>query len=143
MKLFSVALFFSVIFLAIGTSFAFAQITTVDLSKIDPEVAAQVLREIQKTREPEKPLVTASEAKEWAEVGAQIASGIAATAKGLSLEANEFIKTPVGKLTFFLIAWHFFGAQLWSIVGGIIIWVVLSTIILWSFRKFHLPRTVE
>lgn len=126
---------------------AAAQEMTIDLGKMNPQLAQQVLADAKKQREeaektPEKPLVTASEARQWAEVGEQIASGVAATAKALSVEANEFIKTPVGKLTFFLIAWHFVGETLWSIVGGVAIWVILGSIILWSFKSFHLPKTV-
>jgi len=146
MKTFRVALLASVCF--VGT--AMAQEMKIDLGKLPPEVAAQLLKAEQDRKASEKekgtvPLAvptTVEQAAEYAKFGDQIAKGVAATAKGLSIEANEFVKTPVGWWTFIFIFWYFLGAKLWHIVGGILFWIASTAMIWKSLRTFHMPRKV-
>src|SRR3954470_10721136 len=109
----------------LATSLAFgatAQQTTVDLSKIDSQLAAQIL-EAQKKGNTIDPKTMADQAKEWAGVGKAVGDGIGATARALSIEVNDFIKTPVGKWTFFFLFWYIIGHKMWSVFAGIAIWV--------------------
>lgn len=115
--------------------------TNVDLDKMDPALAAQVL-ESQRKKEEGKPAVTIQNAKEWAGIGEDVAKAIGATAKALSMEVNEFMKTPVGKWTFILIFWYVLGHKLWMIAGGIMIWAVLGSLAWKSFKRFHMPQAV-
>lgn len=113
--------------------------TNVDLDKMDPSLAAEVLKS---QRKEENPVVTVQKAKEWAGIGEDVAKAIGATAKGLSMEVNEFMKTPVGKWTFVLIFWYVLGHKLWMIAGGMAIWIVLGSLTWKSFKKFHMPQGV-
>lgn len=61
---------------------------------------------------------------QWATVGTKVGQGLAAAAKEVGVTVNDFAKTPVGKLTAFLIVWNFIGAQIVHIIGGILIWIV-------------------
>ena len=119
---------------------AYAQTVTVDLSQVDNETARRVLIEKKRIDSGLTPQLTVDNVEKWSQVGKNVADAVAATAKGLSIEANEFIKTPVGKVTFFLITWKFFGAKLWTIIGGIFAWIILGSIIWKSFSIFHLPK---
>lgn len=112
-----------------------AQEMKVDLSKLPPEVSAKIL-------ESQQPTVSVSRAKEWADVGENLARAVGATARVLSIEANEFVKTPVGWWAFAFIFWYFLGAKIWSIVGGLLMWCVLGSMIWRSFSIFHRPRQV-
>lgn len=119
------------------TGSVYAQVINIDLGKIDPELAVKILEWQQKK---DGPKITVSQTKEWAEIGENVAKAIAATAKALSIEVNEFVKTPVGKWAFFFIFWHILGAKIWAIVGGIGIWTTLGIMIWKSFRAFHIPQ---
>jgi len=121
---------------------AYAQTVTVDLSQVDSETARRVLAEKKRIDSGLSPQITIDNVEKWSQVGKNVADAVAATAKGLSVEVNEFIKTPVGKATFFLVAWKFFGAKLWSVIGGTIAWIILSSLIWKSFSIFHRPQKV-
>ena len=76
----------------------------------------------QKQQQPSVPDV--EKLDQWATVGTKVGQGLAAAAKEVGVTVNDFAKTPVGKLTAFLIVWNFIGAQLVHIIGGILIWIV-------------------
>jgi hypothetical protein len=133
--------------LLVATS-AFAQQVNIDLGKIDSNTAAKILEakkyyEAQAEKEKvekekaKEPAVTADNVAKWAEVGKQLSAGVAETARGLSIEVNEFAKTPVGMATFFIIAWKFFGAKVWTVFAATMIWAIFGTIIWRSFSYFH------
>mgnify|MGYP001559388868 CR=1 FL=1 len=118
---------------------AHAQTINVDLGKIDSTVAKQVLDQLKKV-EPPAPVVTVDDAKKWASIGEDMGKAIAATAKALGTEVNEFIKTPVGWWVWFFIFWYLFGKKLFAIVGGIVAWIALFSVIWHSFSIFHIPK---
>ena len=41
-----------------------------------------------------------------------------------------------------MIAWKVVGDDLWSIIGGTLAWFVITLIILWSYRHFHMNERV-
>lgn len=122
--------------MALSISCAHAQKVDIDLSKVSPDLAAEILRAQKKT----EPALTVDNAEKWSQVGKNLAEGVSATAKGLSIEVNEFVKTPVGKFTFFVIAWKFIGAKIWSVIAGALIWLIAGSIIYRSFSWFHKER---
>ena len=67
----------------------------------------------------------AEHVKQWVDIGAEIGSGLASTAKELGIAANEFVNTPVGKLTAGIIVWHFLGSSLIHLVFGFL-WFVIT-----------------
>ncbi len=113
----------------------------IDLEQLPGETAKAVLAAKKKVNE-DLP-TTPEKAKEWAEVGEQIGEAIAATAKALGEEVNDFVKTPVGMGAALLVIWHVVGPDLWGIVGGIPAWIIMSSIILWSFRYFHMSKKIK
>lgn len=123
-----------------SASRAHAVSQSIDLEKIDPEVAAQVLKELQKQKSSTPSVPTVTQAKEWASVGEDVAKAVAATAKALSMEVNDFIRTPVGRWVFLIMLWQFIGKTIFGIFLGLGVWAILATIIWNSFRTFHIPR---
>ena len=129
--------------LAIAATSAHAVSITVDLDKLDKNTAGDVIEQLKPKPgilAEAKPPVTAEQAKQWADIGKSVGEAIGATAKALSVEVNDFVKTPVGKWAFFLVFWYVIGHKIWAIVGGITIWIALSLVIWKSFRIFHIPK---
>lgn len=78
--------------------------------------------------------------KEWAGIGKEVGAAVADTARALSVETNEFVKTPVGKWTAVILLIYFLGAKLWTlwtVFAGIVVWVVLGVVIVRSWRYYH------
>jgi hypothetical protein len=138
MKNLSIAIFL-IAFSIIGAQ---AQEMKVDLGKLPPAVAAELLTAQQAiTKRTETTVVpTVDQAKQWSDIGTNLATAVGATAHALSMEANDFVKTPVGWWAFAFIFWYFLGHGLWHIIGGLIVWVVLGSVIWRSFRIFHIPN---
>ena len=128
-----------------------AQQVLVDLDKIDPRIVKQIVEakqelakhELAKKEKKVETIVTVDRAKEWANIGENVAKAIAATAKALSLEVNDFVKTPVGKWTLFFVFWYIIGKTIWTTTLGLLIWVVLGVVIWKSFKTFHIPKIEE
>lgn len=131
---------FVTLFLAASTAGAVQ--LTVDTDKISPELAAQILEEQKNYKKKGSDKAIVDHAKEWAGIGKEIGLAFAETARSLSTETNEFIKTPVGQWTLFFIAWYLIGHKMWTILAGIVIWVVLGLAIWRSFKYFHRAQRV-
>lgn len=80
------------------------------------------------------PSKTAAVVREWADIGTAIGTGLAASAKELGVAANDFAKTPVGKFTVFLIAWHFIGNQILHYAFALLWFFTMTPIMIWYYR---------
>lgn len=118
---------------------------TIDLTKLNSDVASAILRQKAKEKEvvvQEVPVPTVSSVKEWASLGTELGSTIADTAKALSVSVNEFIKTPVGYMVVFLIFYKMVGASVWGVISGVIFGIVTGTIWWKSYQYYMIPRIV-
>lgn len=136
-----------IVCLALSASIAYAQ--DVDLRGLTEEQRAQLaLQAAQMKKQNSGPSVSLAEnlsperLNEWVELGKNIGLAIAATAKELGIASDEFLKSNTGKITVALIVWHYMGRDIVGIVGGTIAWIVLTSIILWSFKYFHMTKKV-
>ena len=119
--------------MVLGTQ-ASAQQMTVDLSKLPPDVSATLLKAQQAIAQQEKAatatvvqnIPTVTQAEQWSNVGQNLANAIGAVAKTLSIEVNDFVKTPVGWWAFAFIFWYFLGNTFWHIIGGCLVWLTLG-----------------
>ena len=139
-----IALFFCT--LVLGGSLAAVQAqtnVTVDLTKMEPDVAAKILESQRQRGEVKTSLVTADKVTEWVSIGPNVAKAIAEAAKALSLEVNEFINTPVGRWSLILIVWYVVGKDLFSMAVAVSIWAVITMITWHSFRIFHVGKMVD
>ncbi|MFH1667720.1 MAG: hypothetical protein ABH884_01690 [Candidatus Komeilibacteria bacterium] len=129
-----------VVFMTI--TFVWSQTATIDLSKLDGETAAQVLAAQKQAQAKLPDIPPAERVEEWVSIGEQVGKAIASTCRELSVEVNEFVKTPVGKLTMFLIVWKVIGEDLWDIVGGCLVWLIVTICLFFSVRHFHMNERV-
>jgi hypothetical protein len=111
---------------------AWASSFNVDITKLSPDVAKALVEDMQKKKA--EPPITPSQAHEWAGVGKEVAAAISETAKGLSLEVNQFVSTPVGWWAMFFLIWALLGAKLAKIALGSI-FVLLGAWIWWRSLK--------
>jgi hypothetical protein len=113
------------------------QTYNVDITDLSPDVAKALVEDLQKQKQIKvTPPVTASQAKEWAGVGKEIAAAISETAKGLSLEVNQFVNTPVGGWAMFFLIWTIIGVKIAKIFLGSV-FVLIGTFTWWrSMRHF-------
>lgn len=101
----------------------------------------QVVSAINKQVKEEKP--TVDKVKEWLDVGQGLGKALGACAHELNVEVNAFAQSPVGRFAMFLIFYKVVGAKLLSTVLVLIGWCVITMILIWSFRKFHMPIKVK
>lgn len=78
---------------------------------------------------------SAKQVKEWVDIGTAIGSGLASTAKELGIAANDFVKTPVGKLTAAIIVWHFMGGSIVHIAFGTTWLLVVGSLWVFLYRR--------
>ncbi len=79
-------------------------------------------------------------AEKWAKV---IGGTIKTISEDLSLGVNEFVKTDVGKITMVLIVYKVIGEDIKAIVFGAGAWLLVTPILLMSFRFFHGSRKLK
>ncbi len=85
---------------------------------------------------------TPDQIEQWVQLGANVGKGLAGAAKELGVAANEFVNTPVGKLTAFLIVWHFVGAMAIHIAGGLMVLIVGFSALGWyTHNARHVTAT--
>ena len=88
-------------------------------------------------------LTDPKELNEWVELGKNVGLSLAAVAKELGVASDEFLKSNTGKIAVVIIVWKVMGHDILGIVGGTVAWIVLATIILWSFKFFHMTKRVK
>ena len=107
-----------VISMLIIVSFVFITLshaTTVDELLKNPNLDAQTRERIVQTLKKDNQF-NVDRVTEWGQIGEAFALTIEKICKTLSLEANEFIKTPVGKLVAVVILYKVMGPQFLSII---------------------------
>lgn len=83
----------------------------------------------------EKSEAAVDKAERWVNIGSRIGQGLAGAAKELGVAANDFAKSPVGMIATGLIVWHFVGQAAVHIVGGILVWIIGLSIVLYYSRR--------
>ena len=125
---------------------AYAQsVKKVDLSGLTEKQKAELIirAEDLKAASQSKPTEVAEDVLKWANMGQGIGKALVATAKELGVEVNAFAETFVGKLSVFLIVWHFFGGMVVHVIGGFAILLWTLPIWIWSFKRHATLQVLE
>lgn len=124
----------------------------VDLIELDASTRESIIKSIaDKRKEIEKKAVgrinieniTVENAEKWKDISNAMVEAINSLCKGLNVEINEFVKTPVGMLTVFVLLWKIIGASALIYAKNVAIWGMLTTILIISFRYFHMSKKVK
>ena len=103
-----------------------SSISAETLSKMSDRERIKVLDLIKKENEPMGMSMptSAEEVEKWSNIGNAVGKALSSTAKELGVAVNDFSKTDVGYLVTFLIVWHFFGAMVVHVLGGLFILLI-------------------
>lgn len=138
--------FIAAVALATSASFACAGITTGDVSsagfdKLSEAQKAQILEGVQKQAQLNSSIGVLEKASDpatvqkWVDVGTNIGKSLGGAAKEVGVAVNDFVETPVGMLTAFLIVWHVMGAALVHFFGGILIFILGFSMLTYLMRR--------
>lgn len=61
---------------------------------------------------------------QWLDIGTNLGKALSGTAKEMGIGINEFIQTPAGKVSLYLIIWKVLGAEIASILTVLFLWAM-------------------
>lgn len=103
-----------------------------EIAKMDDAQREEALRNLTGNSAPTK---SASLAREWVDIGNGLGEGIAATAERLGVVANDFARSPVGKLAMVLIVWSVMGDTISGWISASLFWMFVIPLWMYNFRK--------
>jgi len=112
-----------------------------DVQKAELATSIAKLKEKSKNQITEAP--TVQKVNQWVELGANLGKGLASTAKELGVAANDFVKTPVGKVTAFIIIYKFVGRDIVHFVVGSLFFIVIGGSWMYAFRRVCLMNEIN
>lgn len=107
-----------------------SQALNAEIAKMDDAQKAEALHAIRASQS-----TTAAKAREWVEIGNALGEGMAATAEKMGVVANDFAKSPLGKLAMVLIVWNYMGESLVMLFLGLSIIFIGGSVWLYMSRK--------
>lgn len=112
--------------------------TFVDVSKITPEQAAQIQKQVEEMQQ--KPTTVSAnvrkETEAWGELGANMGKALIGAAKEVGVAANEFAGTSLGKITVAIVAYKIIGRDILKITSGIATLVVGTWLAVLGHRRY-------
>ena len=99
------------------------------------------LKEKEKAEKEEQEKI--STAVKYSEIGKQIGVAIGETAKSLNVAVNDFVETPVGKATFFILAWKIAGHDIMRYGVGNFIIFCFSILWIYFYRKNYICKPIS
>ena len=87
--------------------------------------------------------VTTETVKEYVAVGKMIGEAFASCAKEIGVAVNDFVQTPVGKITGFLIVYKIIGRDILHFAVGFLFLCTFIPIYIYMLRRFVFKPKVE
>jgi hypothetical protein len=116
---------------------AYAVNVNVDLEKL-PDHARKAILDLEEKGGKKEP-VTADIAK-YETMGVALGKSLNALVKELGVTINEFIKTPVGKLSAAVLLWKLVFYELFILLLKLTVLFITGLAIGFSFMRFHVPQ---
>ena len=144
-KIISTLLFLTIAFMSANALADAANASSLDISNLTPEqktalmqTAAQMHGNISTSEH------IRTEAEKWAELGSNLGKATVSAAKEIGVAANEFVATPIGKITMTAIVFKIVGRDIIKLVIGLMILIVfISTAIIMLFKKKYYNAEFE
>jgi len=120
---------------------ATASAATIDDSKLSDEQKAQVQKMVAdlEAKKPDNISATArAETEKWVELGGNMGKAAVGAAKELGMAANEFVATPLGRVTMGVVIYKVIGKDIIGmIVGGcIVVFFLTMAVVLLRMKKY-------
>lgn len=96
---------------------AFAAINNIDTNGLTEAQKAQLVQQAEQMKNA-TPLDTANKVDQWVNIGEKIGKMLGGAAKEVGIAVNEFVQTPVGKMTAVLIVWNYMGSMIVHVLSG-------------------------
>ena len=116
---------------------AYAVNMNVDLEELS-ETARNEILDLEKKEE--KNPVTMDTVLEYQQYGVALGKALNSLVKELGITLNEFIKSPVGKLTTAVLLWKLVFYEVFILFLKMGVMFLLSLVIGFSFMRFHVPH---
>jgi len=110
----------------------------VDLEKL-PDHARKAILDLEQQEDKKEP-VTADTIARYETMGVALGKSLNALVKELGVTINEFIKTPVGKLSAGVLLWKLVIYDVFILFLKIGALLVATSILVFSFMRFHVPH---
>lgn len=126
-------------------------IESIDVSKLTDEQKAQLMSQAVKLQN-EQPAIDAAnmsetvrtEASKWADLGSNVGKAAVSAAKELGVAANDFVQTPLGKVTMGIVIFKVIGnALIHLVLGGFLILFFLTVGVWLCARKKYSTAEYE
>jgi hypothetical protein len=131
-----------VLFIAAVMSFAAAaadEVRSVDISKLTNAQKADVLKyaaSLEESKGSNLSEKTREEVGKWGELGVGMGRAAVAAAKEVGVAANEFVQTPLGKITMGVVVYKVIGKDIIKfLVGSTVFTIFLTVAVILVFRK--------
>lgn len=120
----------------------------ISLSGLDDTQKAAIIAQIELERKTADAtssvkLPSADVIEKYARLGHIVGGVIKTTAKEIGIAANEFVTTPVGKITMALIVWTVAGEDLFGIAFGLMWLIIVIPAWLYFFNRICVSRDYE
>lgn len=121
-----------------------AEILKTIASKAEAKAKAEAPTPVATLVEQTAAVATTSNAEQWLNVGERIGKMFGSAAKEAGIAVNEFAKSPVGSLAMALIVWHYMGATIAHLFGGVLVLIAGACFIVWvARRRRHVVTTYQ
>jgi hypothetical protein len=111
---------------------------TVKTSDLTADQLAKIMLE-QKNAELQKKIETYGK---WVGVGGEVGTAIKEGLNAVVDVSDKFSKTDVGKFTMIMIAWKVIGKDILSIIIGLLFFIVMTCVLIFSFKRTCIPHKV-
>jgi len=120
----------------------------IDPGDLTPEQVAELYRlkesaDAARSGSPINNTPTVDQVEEWTTLGSKMGKAIAEMCSEMGVVVNEFLETPVGKVTAFVIVWKMIGSDIFGIFGGMIVWLLGTSILIFIYKRLHGKKIVS
>lgn len=114
---------------------ATASAQTADVSKLTPDQQAAIQKTITEMQSPKNISETARvETEKWVELGGNMGKAAVGAARELGIAANEFVQTPIGRITMAVVVYKVIGQDVIGMIVGLGVLVFFLSLALYFFK---------
>lgn len=119
--------------------------TTADISSLTTEQQAEVLKKIEAMQAPGSKNISATareETEKWVELGGNMGKAAVGAAKELGVAANDFVATPLGKVTMAVVVYKVVGKDILGVIAGGGVLVFFLSMAVYMVRRIKYKNVV-
>ena len=140
MKTFLVLMMLVMTVLAYGETFSESGLNEEEVNKLKKFYAEMKLSA---PKQEVSSITKAEEISQWINIGEQLGKGLASCAKELGIEVNNFVQTPVGKISAVVIIWKLLGRDLVHFGFGTFFFIFGSILWIYFYKKMCIIESIK